>query len=108
MRSVTLGRLGQPAARCNRGYSTALRPPISIRWQLCLTRVTAVLGMLRSFGLGSDRRGARQRAKAEKSVSALFQMARSTWSGVSSCGEWPVAVSSWKWAIGIAAAYARP
>ncbi|MEY9961993.1 hypothetical protein ABIA33_000014 [Streptacidiphilus sp. MAP12-16] len=44
-----------------------------------------------------------QRA-VEKSVSALSQIASSTWSGVSSCGEWPVPVSSWNRAMGMAAA----
>jgi hypothetical protein len=45
-----------------------------------------------------------QREKAEKSVSALSQIAWMTWSGVSSCGECPVSGSSWNRAMGIAAA----
>ena len=48
--------------------------------------------------------GAAQREKAEKSVSALSQIAFTTWSGVSSCALWPVPVSSWNRASGMAAA----
>ena len=55
-----------------------------------------------------DRLVAGQRGKAEKSVSALSQIAWMTWSGVSSCGECPVSASNWNRAMGIAAAYARP
>jgi NAD(P)-dependent dehydrogenase (short-subunit alcohol dehydrogenase family) len=54
---------------------------------------------------GSERRSGPGVVQSHwRSVVALSPMACSTWSGVSSCGEWPVAVSSWNRAIGIAPA----